>query len=307
MRDGAAKTNYICWLEDQMRAGGNGLDEVDVAEKLAWFRSQQDGFLSLSFDTISSFGPNGAIIHYKPEKGSCSKADPNLLYLVDSGGQYIDGTTDVTRTMHFGNPTDKEVEAYTRVLKGMADLCMAVFPEGTSGCILDTIARAPIWEAGWDYRHGTSHGVGAHLGVHEGPIRVGQPRNLAHLKTGFKEGMIVSDEPGYYEDGEFGVRIENVMVCVKKSTKYNFAGKQYLTFESLTRVPYQRDLIDVELLTDKEIKWVNDYHAETYELLKDRVLPDNKDRLKEMCKPLPMLHRGIKRSLSSPRARPSTK
>jgi len=296
VRDGAAKTNYLFWLEDSLDDDLD-LDEVDCADKLEEFRKQVTGFTSLSFDSISSFGANGAIIHYKPDKNSkdLKKASKNELYLIDSGGQYLDGTTDVTRTMHFGTPTPKQIEAYTRVLKGHASLAFAVFPEGTSGCVLDTIARAPIWEAGWDYRHGTSHGVGAHLGVHEGPIRVGQPRTLAHLKSGFKEGMIISDEPGYYEDGEFGVRIENVMVCVKKNTKYNFGGKQYLTFQQLTRVPYCKKLIDISLMTDKEIAWVDNYHKEVWELLENRVQPQYVERLKEACEPLDTGARGVKR------------
>jgi len=197
-----------------LNSGNNELNEYNVAEKVDSFRAQdKETFVSLSFDTISGSGPNGAIIHYKPEENNCAKVQKNLMYLCDSGGQYLNGTTDVTRTFHFGKPSSKEKECFTRVLQGVIALDTAVFPSGTTGRELDILARMNLWKVRLDYRHGTGHGVGAFLCVHEGPqgISFRDPP----YKIPMEPGMTVTDEPGYYEDGEFGIRIENVFVMEK--------------------------------------------------------------------------------------------
>ncbi|KAI8071511.1 Creatinase/aminopeptidase [Gongronella butleri] len=264
IRDGAALVAYFAWLEKQLKAGVQ-LDEVDGADRLEQFRAAQDHFVGLSFDTISSTGSNGAIIHYKPEKGECKIIDPSLIYLCDSGGQYKDGTTDVTRTLHFGEPTAYEKRCFTRVLQGHIAVDQAVFPKGTTGYLLDPFARAALWKDGLDFRHGTGHGVGSFLNVHEGPHGIGV--RVGYNDTPLAAGMTVTDEPGYYEDGKFGIRIENVLVVREVDTPNNFGDRGYLGFEHVTLVPIGLKLIDVDLLCPDEIKWVNEYHALTREKL----------------------------------------
>ncbi|KAI8089674.1 peptidase M24, structural domain-containing protein [Halteromyces radiatus] len=271
IRDGAALVQYFAWLEKQLKAGIQ-LDEVDGADRLEQFRAAQKDFVGLSFDTISSTGPNGAIIHYKPEKGECKVIDPKLIYLCDSGGQYKDGTTDVTRTLHFGEPTAYEKRCFTRVLQGHIAIDAAIFPKGTSGYLLDPFARHALWKDGLDFRHGTGHGVGSFLNVHEGPHGIGV--RVAYNDTPLAAGMTVTDEPGYYEDGKFGIRIENVLVVRDAATPNNFGDRGYLGFEHVTMVPLGRKLIDVDLLSPDEKKWVNDYHAETLEKLSPLLAAD---------------------------------
>ncbi|KAI8374722.1 peptidase M24, structural domain-containing protein [Radiomyces spectabilis] len=273
LRDGAALVSYFAWLEDQLLKGAT-LDEVDGADRLEQFRAAQKDFVGLSFDTISSTGANGAIIHYKPEKGSCKVIDPKLIYLCDSGGQYKDGTTDVTRTLHFGEPTEYEKRCFTRVLQGHIAIDVAVFPKGTTGYLLDPFARHALWKDGLDFRHGTGHGVGSYLNVHEGPHGIGVRQ--AYNDTPLAAGMVVTNEPGYYEDGHFGIRIESVLIVKEASTPHNFGGRGYLGFEHVTMAPLGRKLIDVNLLSPEERKWVNDYHDECWAnlspLLKDDAL-----------------------------------
>ncbi|KAI9490758.1 peptidase M24, structural domain-containing protein [Zychaea mexicana] len=259
LRDGAALVHYFAWLEKQLKAGVT-LDEVDGADRLEKFRAEQADYVGLSFDTISSTGSNGAIIHYKPEKGTCKTIDINQIYLCDSGGQYKDGTTDVTRTYHFTQPTDYEKRCFTRVLQGHIAIDAAVFPQGTSGYLLDPFARQALWKDGLDFRHGTGHGVGSYLNVHEGPQGIGV--RIAYNDTPFSAGMTVTDEPGYYEDGKFGIRIENTLIVRQAQTQHNFGERGYLGFEHVTLVPMGLNLIDVDLLSPAEKKWVNDYHAE---------------------------------------------
>ncbi|EME82386.1 uncharacterized protein MYCFIDRAFT_138889 [Pseudocercospora fijiensis CIRAD86] len=263
IRDGAALIEYFAWLENQLVNEKATLDEVQAADKLEQIRSMHDKFVGLSFDTISSTGPNAAVIHYKPEPGNCSVIDPTQVYLCDSGAQYLDGTTDTTRTLHFGTPSAKEIEAYTLVLKGNIGLELAVFPKGTSGFALDTLARQYLWQNGLEYRHGTGHGVGSFLNVHEGPIGIGT--RVQYSEVPLSVGNVISDEPGYYEDGSFGVRVENVIMVKEVKTRYNFGDKPYFGFEHVTMVPMCRKLIDVSLLTNAEKRWLNDYHKEVYE------------------------------------------
>ncbi|KAK4802914.1 hypothetical protein SAY86_001117 [Trapa natans] len=265
LRDAAALAHFWVWLEGEMARGAK-LTEVEVADRLLEFRSGQAGFIDTSFDTISGSGANGAIIHYKPEPGSCSVVDPEKLFLLDSGAQYIDGTTDITRTVHFGEPTSRQKECFTRVLQGHIALDQAVFPENTPGFVLDAFARSSLWKIGLDYRHGTGHGVGAALNVHEGPQSISYRYGNF---TSLRQGMIVSNEPGYYEDHAFGIRIENLLCVSEVKTPNNFGGLAYLGFEKLTFVPIQTKMIELSLLSTEEVKWLNDYHAEVW----DKVSP----------------------------------
>ncbi|KAK1756247.1 putative Xaa-Pro aminopeptidase P [Echria macrotheca] len=260
IRDGAALTKFFAWLEDQLINQKAVLDEVAAADKLEEFRSKQEHFVGLSFDTISSTGPNAAVIHYKPERGNCSVIDPNAIYLCDSGAQYLDGTTDTTRTLHFGTPSAAEKTAYTLVLKGNVALDTAVFPKGTSGFAIDSFARQFLWKMGLDYRHGTGHGVGSFLNVHEGPIGIGTRKQ--YIDVPLAAGNVLSIEPGYYEDGAYGIRIENIAIVREAKTKFSFGDKPYLGFEHVTMVPYCRKLIDETLLTAEEKKWLNDSNDE---------------------------------------------
>ncbi|KAI9729994.1 MAG: hypothetical protein M1834_006192 [Cirrosporium novae-zelandiae] len=263
VRDGAALTEYFAWLEDQLIVQNAKLDEVEAADKLEEIRSKHQYFAGLSFDTISSTGPNAAVIHYKPEKGYCSVIDPKVIYLCDSGAQYLDGTTDTTRTLHFGEPTEMERKAYTLVLKGVIALDSAVFPKGTSGYAIDAFARQFLWKEGLDYRHGTGHGVGSYLNVHEGPIGIGT--RVQYAEVSLSAGNVISDEPGYYEDGNFGIRIENMIMCKEVELNHHFGDKAWLGFEHVTMTPMCKKLIEEKLLTPAEVKWLNDYHQEIWD------------------------------------------
>ncbi|KAE8010202.1 hypothetical protein FH972_006592 [Carpinus fangiana] len=261
LRDAAALAQFWVWLEDEIHKDVK-LTEVEVADKLLEFRSKQAGFIDTSFDTISASGANGAIIHYKPETENCTVVDAKKLFLLDSGAQYVDGTTDVTRTVHFGEPTARQKECFTRVLQGHIALDQAVFPEGTPGFVLDAFARSSLWKIGLDYRHGTGHGVGAALNVHEGPQSISfRYGNMTPLL----KGMIVSNEPGYYEDHAFGIRIENLLFVKEVNTANRFGGVGYLGFEKLTFVPIQSKLVDISLLSVAEVDWLNEYHSQVWE------------------------------------------
>ncbi|KAK8653787.1 hypothetical protein V6N13_127771 [Hibiscus sabdariffa] len=284
IRDGAAVVQFLVWLDKQMQEiyGASGyflegevaskrrpettkLTEVTVSDKLEGFRASKEHFRGLSFPTISSVGPNAAIIHYSPQAETCSELDPNSIYLFDSGGQYLDGTTDITRTVHFGKPTAHEKACYTSVLKGHIALGNARFPNGTNGYALDILARLPLWRYGLDYRHGTGHGIGSYLNVHEGPHQISFRPHARNVPL--QVSMIVTDEPGYYEDGSFGIRLENVLVIKEADTEYNFGDKGYLSFDHITWAPYQIKLIDLSLLTPEEIQWLDNYHSKCREIL----------------------------------------
>ena len=270
--DGAAMAHFIAWLEKTIVTEGRSVSEVEIDEVLTGYRAKQPGFVEVSFPTIAGVGPNGAIIHYRAQEGtdllrSLDKSNP---ILIDSGGQYTYGTTDVTRTWHFGEPTDEFVDNYTRVLKGNIGIDSMVFPQNTPGFVLDVFARKALWEAGRDYGHGTGHGVGAALNVHEGPHSI-SPRWAN--KEVMKKGMVVSNEPGYYEDGNFGIRIENLLevayvdpaddVGEDEEPPEKPAGqKTFLRFDKLTMIPIQKNLIDVKLMTDEELDWLDSYHEE---------------------------------------------
>ncbi|KAL8635988.1 MAG: hypothetical protein Q9228_006571 [Teloschistes exilis] len=266
IRDGASLSEYFAWLEEELLVKGTKLDEVQGADKLEEIRSKKEDFVGLSFDTISSTGPNAAVVHYKPERGNCSAIDLKAVYLCDSGAQYLDGTTDTTRTIHFGEPTEMERKAYTLVLKGVIAIDRAIFPKGTSGFAIDTLARQFLWREGLDYRHGTGHGVGSYLNVHEGPIGIGT--RVQYSEVPLSIGNVLSDEPGYYEDGKFGIRIENMIMAKEAQTNHHFGDKPWLGFEYVTMVPMCRKLIDGKMLTAEERSWLNEYHQTVYDKTK---------------------------------------
>ncbi|EEE66177.1 aminopeptidase P1 [Oryza sativa Japonica Group] len=303
IRDGAAVVQYLAWLDKQMQEnyGASGyfteakgsqkkehmnvkLTEVSVSDKLEGFRASKEHFKGLSFPTISSVGPNAAVIHYKPEASSCAELDADKIYLCDSGAQYLDGTTDITRTVHFGKPSEHEKSCYTAVLKGHIALDTAVFPNGTTGHAIDILARTPLWRSGLDYRHGTGHGIGSYLNVHEGPHLISFRPSARNVPL--QASMTVTDEPGYYEDGSFGIRLENVLIVKEANTKFNFGDKGYLAFEHITWTPYQTKLIDTTLLTPAEIEWVNAYHSDCRKILQPYLNEQEKEWLRKATEPI---------------------
>jgi Xaa-Pro aminopeptidase len=259
-RDGAALVRFLAWLDGEAPAGR--LTEIEAARKLEALRRENDHFRGLSFDTISGAGPNGAIVHYRVSPKTDRRLEPGSLFLVDSGGQYLDGTTDVTRTIPMGDPSAEMRRRFTLVLKGHIALAVARFPTGTTGSQLDTLARRPLWAEGLDYDHGTGHGVGSFLGVHEGPHRISKAPNRVALEA----GMIVSNEPGYYKTGEYGIRIEN-LVTVVAVTAPDGADKDLLGFETLTLAPIDLRLVDAAMLTADEITWLDEYHGRVRDVL----------------------------------------
>lgn len=291
IRDGAAKTRWLAWLERTIAAGNTEWTEYKVAKKLEEFRKEQskEEFRGLSFGSISSTGANGAVIHYQPPEVGSKVVDPSKIYLIDSGAQYCDGTTDVTRTIHLQSPTEKEIDCFTRVLRGHIALARAKFPERIPGHMLDTFARAPLWEAGLNYNHGTGHGVGSYLNVHEGPQTVRFFTEGAPPKTvvGMRAGMVISNEPGYYEDGAFGMRVESLVIAKKVATKYTFNKMTFLEFETITMIPIQKKLIDTSQLSKAEIDWLNEYHQTVLEKLTPLMKDDDEVKfLEESCSPL---------------------
>ena len=257
IRDGISEVRFLAWLDEEV-AAGRLHTEGELSDQLFQFRSAGELFQDLSFDTISAAAGNAAMCHYNHTNvEAASSLEINSLYLVDSGGQYLDGTTDITRTVAIGEPNDEMKRRFTLVLKGHIALDQAVFPAGTTGSQLDILARQFLWQEGLDYDHGTGHGVGSFLSVHEGPQRIAKVGNSYALAA----GMVVSNEPGYYKDDSYGIRCENLVV-VRESEATNSDGPQMLEFEALTMVPFDTRLVDVKLLTDDELDWLNDYHAE---------------------------------------------
>ena len=256
-RDGAAVSRFLGWLGTASRSGK--LREIEVSDRLQALREQTGKLRDLSFDTISGAGANGAIVHYRASGATERTLEPGSLYLVDSGGQYRDGTTDITRTVAVGTPSPEMRDRFTRVLKGHIALAMARFPEGTTGSQLDALARYALWQAGLDYDHGTGHGVGAYLSVHEGPHRISKMPNSVALQP----GMIVSNEPGYYKTGAYGIRIENLVAV--KAAEIPGADRRYLEFETLTLAPIDLACVEPGLLTEAEKTWLNDYHRRVRE------------------------------------------
>ena len=275
LRDGAALTRFLHWL-----SGTDGVDELTASDRLHDFRKETGCLEDLSFDTISGAGPNGAVVHYRASAATNRRLEPGSLYLVDSGGQYRDGTTDVTRTLAIGVPDAEMRDRYTRVLKGHVALACAVFPAGTRGGQLDVLARHALWAAGLDYAHGTGHGVGSYLAVHEGPQRIATAGSDEVLLP----GMILSDEPGYYKTGAWGIRIENLVLVARREMPG--AERAMLGFETLTLAPYERALIDVALLEPGERAWVDAYHARVMAALGPLLEGPARAWLVEMTRPL---------------------
>ncbi|WP_332811429.1 aminopeptidase P family protein [Sphingomonas sp.] len=278
-RDGAAVARFLHWLSVEAPRGG--LDEMKASDKLEQFRREGGDLRDLSFPTISGSGANGAIVHYRASEETNRPIAPDSLYLVDSGGQYPDGTTDITRTVAIGTPSAEMRDRFTRVLKGHIALARAIFPSGTRGSQLDVLARQYLWRAGVDYAHGTGHGVGSYLAVHEGPQRIA---TFGGGDEALRAGMIISNEPGYYKTGEYGIRIENLVLVI--ALDLPGAEKPMLGFETLTYAPIDRTLIDLALLTDEERGWIDDYHARVKTLIGPQLDGEAKAWLEAACAPL---------------------
>jgi Xaa-Pro aminopeptidase len=282
-RDGAAIAKFLHWIDEEAPKGG--VDELKASDHLEALRRENEELRDLSFDSISGAGPNGAIVHYRSSEKTNRKLEKGTLYLIDSGGQYVDGTTDITRTVPIGEPTAEMRDRFTRVLKGHIAIATAVFPKGTRGSQLDSFARRPLWEAGLDYAHGTGHGVGSFLAVHEGPQRISP---VGSSQSGGDEplqaGMILSNEPGYYKTGEYGIRIENLVLVVPREIEG--AEKEMLGFETLTFAPIDRRLIDVEMLEPEELIWLNCYHAHVLAKIGPSLSGADLDWLQQACAPI---------------------
>ena len=276
LRDGAAMAEFLRWFDT---VALHRPSEIELAMKLEECRRATGELLDLSFETISGAGPNGAIVHYRVTEETNRQLEAGELYLVDSGGQYPDGTTDITRTLPAGVPSDDARTAYTRVLQGMIAISRARFPRGVAGAHLDALARYPLWLVGADYDHGTGHGVGAALSVHEGPVRISRVSTLP-----LAEGMILSNEPGYYRAGAFGIRIENLLAI--RAAPDLGEGRAMLEFETLTLVPIDTRLLDRAALTEAERDWLNAYHARVAEALGPHVSPATRDWLARACAPI---------------------
>ncbi len=273
-RDGVALAKFLAWFDAEAPTGN--LSEIDIVARLEAFRREDETLVDISFDTISGAGAHGAIVHYRVTENTNRTLKPGELMLVDSGGQYLSGTTDITRTLFTGSATAEQKDRYTRVLKGMIAISMARFPKGTSGAQIDILARQFLWQAGVTYNHGTGHGVGAYLGVHEGPIGI-SPRYASPLEA----GHIVSNEPGFYKAGAFGIRIENLVHVIKSEI-----AEGYLEFETLTLAPIDTRLIEADLMTDAEIDWLNAYHARVFNEIGRDVTGDVKAWLEQATAPL---------------------
>jgi Xaa-Pro aminopeptidase len=258
VRDGAAMVNFLAWLENSAPQGG--VTELSAASKLDSFRAEQDLFQMPSFPTISAYNDHAAIVHYSVSEKTDKQLQPQGIYLVDSGGHYLDGTTDITRTIALGAVTKEQKDNFTRVLKGHIQLAMTRFPKGTRGEQLDTLARKYLWDVGLNYGHGTGHGVGYYLNVHEGPHSITYNRCSS---VDLKPGMVVTNEPGYYKTDHYGIRIESILLIVKDE-KYSSSDGEFYTFEILTLCPIDRKLIDKALLTQKEIDFLNSYHEKVF-------------------------------------------
>jgi Xaa-Pro aminopeptidase len=277
-RDGAALTRFLAWFDRE--AGSGRLTEIAAVEALETFRREGGDLKDVSFPTIAGAGPDGAVVHYRVTHASNRRIVPGELFLVDSGGQYEDGTTDVTRTVAVGQPSAEMRERFTRVLKGHIALARAVFPDGTTGAQLDPLARQFLWAAGLDYDHGTGHGVGSYLSVHEGPARFSKLGTAA-----IRRGMILSNEPGYYKTGEYGIRIENLLLVIEAPPVAG-AEKTLNAFETLTLVPIDRRLIEVSLLGTDERAWLDRYHARAAEILAPLVDAETRGWLVAATRPL---------------------
>ena len=280
LRDGAAIVRFLHWVATVAAHGGE--DELTAQARLLAFREETGALRDLSFDTISGAGANGAVVHYRVSEKTVLPIERDSLYLIDSGGQYEDGTTDITRTLAIGTPTAEMRDRFTRVLKGHVALATAVFPAGTRGSQLDTLARQYLWAAGLDYAHGTGHGVGSYLSVHEGPQRIASPSGgQSGGDEPLRAGMILSNEPGYYKTGAYGIRIENLVLVAEREVAG--AEKPLLGFDTLTLAPIDRTLIDLDLLAPAERAWVDTYHARVIAEIGPLVPADVRTWLEDQC------------------------
>jgi Xaa-Pro aminopeptidase len=271
-RDGVALVKFFYWLDKQLQEG-KPVTELDVSAQLKAFRSEQDCFFSESFETIAGYGPHGAIVHYAATGETNAVILPEGLLLIDSGAQYLDGTTDITRTIAVGPVTDEMKKDYTNILKGNIRLAMAKFPKGTVGMQLDVLARQFIWQEGQNFLHGTGHGVGHFLNVHEGPQSIRMNYNPAPLQP----GMVTSNEPGLYKAGQYGIRTENLLLVIPdKSTDCG----EFYAFETLTLSPIDKKIIDRPLMEKAEIEWLTGYHQKVYDSLNTFLTADEKEWLK---------------------------
>jgi Xaa-Pro aminopeptidase len=277
-RDGAAVVHFLAWFDREAPSGK--LTEIDAVEALETFRRETGALKDISFPTISGAGPNGAIVHYRVTRTSNRRIGRNELFLIDSGAQYEDGTTDITRTIIVGEPSEQMRDRFTRVLKGHIAIATAVFPENTSGAQLDPLARTALWQAGLDFDHGTGHGVGSYLSVHEGPARISKLGTVA-----LRRGMILSNEPGYYKTACYGIRIENLVLVIAAPEPVG-AEKPLNAFETLTLAPIDRRLIDSQMLTSKERCWLDSYHKRVHEILGPLVDRPTRKWLEQATKPL---------------------
>lgn len=282
LRDGAALSRFLHWFDGEAPKGG--LDELTAAAKLEEIRRESNLLKDLSFDTISGAGPNGAVVHYRASAETNRTIEADSIFLLDSGGQYLDGTTDVTRTMVVGTPTPEMKDRFTRVLKGHIALASIRFPMGTRGGQLDVLARQFLWQAGLDYAHGTGHGVGSFLSVHEGPQRIAGAAGAAGGDEPLAAGMIISNEPGYYKTGEYGIRIENLVLVTPVAVEG--AEQPMLGFETLTLAPIDLRLVDTALLSGAERDWLNAYHARVREALSPAMPEDARSWLAEATRPI---------------------
>lgn len=276
IKDGVALTRFFIWLEQNLKSGG--LTEIIISERLGELRAEQDNFVGESFGTIAGYAAHGAIVHYHAMPETDAALKPENILLLDSGGQYLDGTTDITRTIPLGTPTAQQKTDYTLVLKGHIALSKAIFPSGTRGSQLDILARKAMWDLGLNYGHGTGHGVGHFLCVHEGPQSIRMEENPTVLQA----GMILSNEPGMYRTNEYGIRIEN-LVEVVPAQKTEFG--QFLKFETLTLFPIDQELIDFEALNQSEIDWLNNYHRRVYEIISPELNEFEREWLSNKCNP----------------------
>jgi Xaa-Pro aminopeptidase len=277
-KDGLALTKLFMWLEQTLET--RSIPEVEVAEKLKGFRSEQEHYYGESFDAIVGYNGNGAIVHYRAEAATCANIEKNGILLLDSGGQYHDGTTDITRTIALGKPTAEQKRNYTSVLKGHIALDMAKFPHGTTGPQLDTLARMFLWQDCLNYGHGTGHGVGFFLNVHEPPQGFATNPTTSRGRTAIVPGMFTSNEPGFYKANEYGIRIENLVIC-REGEKNDFGQFYYL--ENLTLFPIDTTLIDKSRMNTKEIQWLNAYHQEVFEKLSPFLNEEETAWMKKKC------------------------
>ncbi|MBN1390956.1 MAG: aminopeptidase P family protein [Candidatus Thermoplasmatota archaeon] len=271
--DGVAMVRYLKWLNEAVPR--ERVTEISAADKLEEYRRKGEKFVGLSFTTISGYAGHGAIIHYDPTPETDVEIEPRGIYLVDSGGQYLNGTTDITRTLTLGKTTDEQKEMFTRVLKGHIQIAMLRFPAGFSGKQLDAFARKALWDVGKNYNHGTGHGIGHYLNVHEGPMGI-TPRDIG---VPLKAGNILSNEPGYYKAGEYGIRTEN-LITVVRDDEYSNDEQEFLRFETLTLCPIDLNLVEPSLLTQEERKWLNDYHRTVFKRLSPHLSDEEKEWLK---------------------------